>query len=566
MKRKSHFGEIHRVALYLRVSTAEQVHGHSMDSQLNELSRWAKSEGWEISDTYEDPGASGTSVEGRPDFQRMVADAKVGKFDAILVLKVDRFARSVMDAAFYRRLLAECGVRLLSRTEPSLGDDSPAGLLMEGMFDLNSEYYSRALSYNVARGKATRAEKGLPLGDIPFGYRSIGPQEAPEIVCSEAEVLREAFRLYATGRYSQLEIAAWLNSQGFRPRSKRGRLVFSKATVRGMLENAIYVGDITRHGKVVGRGRHEPIISRELWDRVQRVKEERAHRSQIYSARPKRPYLFSGLGHCSSCGSPVWANTIASGVHNYYRCASRSRGDECVDSKVGCRADQPEEQVSSLFAGLELPPKWRERVQELVAQQGSVMDVEQERRRLGDKIVRVRKGLIEGVLDNELAKAAVREAQAALAALPKTDEAPLRAGEALTDIRELWPHMTAEERRDLVRLVLAEVSIDLRGAQVNNILPKPAFAPLFVVISEQECGPVRICAGRPRRGTGPQAISRYWSIPRVCPCPSSCQLERQVIDICLASTARARALTNPTRIGGNIWSVSRECEEDVGAS
>lgn len=125
-------------------------------------------------------------------------------------------------------------------------------------------------------------------------------------------------------------------------------------------------------------------------------------------------------------------------------------------------------------------------------------EVERERRRLEERVTRVRKGLIDGVLDNETAKVAIQEAQAALAALPKPDGAAFQAGEMLTGIRELWPHMTAEERRDLLRLVLARVDIDLRTGSVNGLIPKPAFAPLFRVLAEEEGGLISVCGWRPR--------------------------------------------------------------------
>ena len=505
MKRFPKYREVRRVALYLRVSTSEQTKGHSLDSQRTELVAWARSQGWEIAKVYEDAGASGTSVEGRTGFQQMIADAQAGSFDAVLVLKVDRFARSMRDATLYRELLNDHGVQIKSRTEPGVGERTPAGFLMGGMSDLWSEFYSVQLSDNVARGMATRARKGLPLGDIPFGYRRTSPDEPPAIVPEEAEAVRRGFERYAAGDQSMLGTADFLNAAGFRPRSKRGRLVFSKATVRGMLENPVYVGDITHHGEVIGRGRHEPIVSRELWEKVQQVRNERARRPQVYGARPKRPYLLSGVAFCSACGSPLWANTTSGGRHNYYRCSSRSRGEDCSDGIFSCRAEHPENELSRLFIRLELPPAWRERVKELVSTGGAGLAVERERQRLNEKIARVRRGLIDGILDDETARAAVREAEATLRALPRVDGASVQAGESLTDIRELWPHMAGGERRDLVRLVLAKVEVDLRTGSVGGLIPKPAFAPLFRVLAEEEDGLISVCNWRPRGDSNPRS-------------------------------------------------------------
>ena len=171
MKLRPKFREIRRVAPYLRVSTAEQAQGYSLDCQRDELLSWARSQGWEIADVYEDAGSTGTTVEGRHGFRRMVADAQQGRFDAVLVHRVDRFARSIRDSAIYRELLGDCGVQLKSKTEPTVGDGTPAGFLTHGLFDVVAAHYSVQLSHNVARGMEARAHNGLPLGDIPFGYR-----------------------------------------------------------------------------------------------------------------------------------------------------------------------------------------------------------------------------------------------------------------------------------------------------------------------------------------------------------------------------------------------------------
>ncbi len=497
MKLAHRFREIRRVALYVRVSTREQAEGHSLDSQRADLTAWASAEGWEVFEVYEDPGASGTSVEGRFGFQRMIRDAREGKFDAILIVKVDRFARSVRDSATYREALAECGVRLLSRMEPSAGN-GPADFLTAGMFDLNAAYYSILLSHNVTRGKRMRAEKGLLLGDLPFGYRSVNPKEPPQIVPQEAVAVRQMFEEYAAGNRSMLDIADRLNAQGFRPRSKRGRPVFSKATVGGMLSNPSYIGDVAYHGEVIGTGEHEPIVSRELWDKVQRVRQERARKVRIHRTHTRRPYLLAGVAICGSCGSPLWANTIKSGRHHYYRCASRNRGDDCPNRRVSCRAELPEETVAALFARLELPEDWRRRVEELARTEGNRIDVVRERRRLEERISRARDGFLNGVLDSETARIAIAEAEAALAVLSEPGEEPVRALDVLTEIRDLWPHMKAEERRDLVRLVLVEVGVDTRTGDVKGLKPKPAFAPLFRILAEEEGGLVRVCEWRPR--------------------------------------------------------------------
>jgi hypothetical protein len=218
-----------------------------------------------------------------------------------------------------------------------------------------------------------------------------------------------------------------------------------------------------------------------------------------------RSVLLSGMAFCSACGSALWANTTGGGRHNYYRCSSRSRGENCPDATFSCRAEHPENEMSSLFIRLELPPAWRERVKELVSTGGADLNVERQRQRWEERIVRVRHGLIESILDNETARAAIREAEASLRALPRLDGAFVQAGESLTDMRELWPHMTMEERRYLVRLVLAKVEVELRTGGVEGLTPKPAFAPLVRVLAEEEDGLISVCNWRPRGDSNPRS-------------------------------------------------------------
>ena len=106
------------------------------------------------------------------------------------------------------------------------------------------------------------------------------------------------------------------------------------------------------------------------------------------------------------------------------------------------------------------------------------------------------------MLDNETARREVLAAEAALAMLREQDDAHIQEAEALTDIHQLWPHMTMEERRDLVRLVLAKVEVDLGTGGVEGLTPRPAFAPLFWVLAEEEDGLISICDWRPRGELG----------------------------------------------------------------
>ena len=482
-----------RVAIYVRVSSEEQTRGHSLDSQRDALRAWADREGWEVTTLYEDAGISATGATKRPAFMRMIADAEAGAFDCVLVKKRDRYARDLADAATYERLLAAHGVRVWSHDEPATNDDSPAGFLMKGMLDVFAAHYSVELSKKTSEGWRKRTEKGLPVGDIPFGYRSTGPQSPPEIVPDEAEALREAFSTYAAGVSSLVDIAENLNRRGVRPRSKRGSGTFGEKMVRGMFGNKFYAGEITYKGETVARGMHEAIIDKDLFDRVQLALEARARRPRAHGTRHTRVYQLSGIGHCSRCSSPLWANTVR-GQQRYYRCSSRRRGHLCADAGVGAIADVVEEDLAGLFADMDLPDAWQERIFEVAAEGGDADAIWRERRRLEDRLMRLRRLLVEGYVDEEYAKTEIDTAESALAALTPPDAAAIPNGEELVRLPDLWPKMTAEERREVVRASLDLVSVDLRARRVTAFTPRKHLEVLFKLMPH-----VDVVTGDPER-------------------------------------------------------------------
>ena len=122
-----------------------------------------------------------------------------------------------------------------------------------------------------------------------------------------------------------------------------------------------------------------------------------------------------------------------------------------------------------------------------------------------DKIRRVRQGLIDGVLDNETAKRVVREAEASLTKIVHPSRTIIEETAVLTGIRELWPHMTMEERSRLVKMVLATVEVDLKTGALGGIIPKPAFSPLFRVLAEEDGGLISVGAWRPRWDSNPRS-------------------------------------------------------------
>lgn len=161
-----------RAAVYLRESTEEQGKGFSPDAQRQAIAEFAADNEMTLVGEYCDFHSGWRKSEGRPEFQRLMADAADGKFDAVIVFHTSRFARSQLEARRYKQLLRErLGIRVVSATQP-LGDDpdDPSTFLAESIHEMFDEYYSVSLSFWTRSGLREKAGEGHLLGTLPWGY------------------------------------------------------------------------------------------------------------------------------------------------------------------------------------------------------------------------------------------------------------------------------------------------------------------------------------------------------------------------------------------------------------
>lgn len=319
-------------AAYIRVSTDRQEE-YSPDSQLKIIREHAKRQGYIIPDEFifQDDGISGKSADKRPAFRLMIATAKeVQKpFDAIFVWKFSRFARNQEEAIMYKNLLRKKGVEVVSISEPS--NDSPFASLIEPIIEWMDEYYLINLAEEVRRGMREKFSRGEPTGRCAFGYRVENKVLVPT---EDAATVRMIFEQYASG-VSIYKIAANLNDSGI---TRSGR-PFGKESVRYILQNPVYVGKIrwseehVRYGQAgyspalddLPDGKHEPIISRELWD-VVRARMERRHADARYVRQGKSVFMLKGLVRCSACGSTLTEVNKGQRREPGLQCCSYTRG------------------------------------------------------------------------------------------------------------------------------------------------------------------------------------------------------------------------------------------------
>jgi len=322
-----------RIAIYLRDSGGEEQE-LSTAQQKKELSAWAAQEGLVISQTFSDAAAPGSSTVGREQFHAMLHHFKNGaKESGVVVWKFSRFARNIDDAQFYRADLRRRGFIVHSQHDqiPSGAD----GRLFEAAIDWMNERYladlsedvKRGLRFNVTQHNAVPGNppKGFMRVPLEIGTRRDGTphivnqwQPDPEVV----PLIRLAFEMRANGQ-------SYANIQ------KETRLYKSKNGYTTFFKNKIYKG-ILIYGEIIVDSFCDPIVTPEIWEKVQRIGRRRKNLSRIpENEHPRRvgsAYLLSGIVQCQICGSPLNAHTIKMRGENrreFYACSRRKRRGDC---------------------------------------------------------------------------------------------------------------------------------------------------------------------------------------------------------------------------------------------
>jgi site-specific DNA recombinase len=317
-----------QVALYMRVSCEEQRDAGTIQTQSDSLTRHAAACGFEVAEVYADDGVSGTiPLHERPEGRRLLEDAKEGKFQSVLVYKLDRLGRTqlgILDAA---DRLERLGVALRSATE-HYETATPQGRLLFQMLGSFAEFERSTIKQRTRDGLHREYREGRYMGPIPFGYRAGDSEDGClEIAPEEAELVRGIFERIAVGGTLYSE-AARLNDLGVRPPSwrypskKRSPAKhWSAPTIRTIVRNTTYSGThkITLStGEVVEQAVPtivEPELQRQA---LARLEENR----RFSGGRKTRQYLLSGLITCAVCGcSCVGRTNSARGKkYPYYRC------------------------------------------------------------------------------------------------------------------------------------------------------------------------------------------------------------------------------------------------------
>ena len=345
-----------KVAAYCRVSTDNEDQANSFESQQRYFRQYIeRNPDWELYEVFADEGISGTNTKKRKEFNRMIACAKNGDFDLIVTKEISRFARNTLDSIFYTRDLKKHGVGVIFLNDNINTLDGDAELRLAIMSSIAQEE-SRKTSERVKWGQKRQMEQGVVFGRSMLGY---DVKDGKMYINEEgAKVVRLIFHKFVNEGKGTHVIARELREEGIQPMRVKEwqntvilRVIRNEKYCGDLVQKKTYTPDFLSHEKKVNLGQeefviikdhHEPIISRELFDKANRMLDEKSL-SQEGKAKHSNRYPFSGKIKCGRCGASYVArykNRKDGSRYKAWRCYEASNhGSPHIDkagNKKGC--------------------------------------------------------------------------------------------------------------------------------------------------------------------------------------------------------------------------------------
>ena len=292
---------INKVAIYVRVSTTSQAEeGYSIEEQIDKLESYCKIKDWTVYKVYTDGGFSGSNTE-RPALERLIKDADRKKFDTVLVYKLDRLSRSQKDTLFLiEDVFIKNGIEFLSLQE-NFDTSTPFGKAMIGLLSVFAQLEREQIKERMQLGKLGRAKAGKSMmwAKTSYGYDYHKETGTMTINLVQSLAIKFIFESYLSGR-SITKLRDDLNEKFQKEKPWNYR------AVRGILGNPVYCGYNQFMGDIY-KGNHEPIISKEDFDKTQEeLKIRQRTAAENVNPRPfQAKYMLSGIAQCGYCLAPL---------------------------------------------------------------------------------------------------------------------------------------------------------------------------------------------------------------------------------------------------------------------
>ena len=315
--------------IYTRVSTTMQVDGYSLDAQKEKLKRYAEFQNMEIVNEYSDEGKSGKSVEGRPEFQRMLDNIENGTDEVqfVLVFKLSRFGRNAADVLNSLQRMQDFGVNLIC-VEDGIDSSKDSGKLMISVLSAVAEIERENILVQTMEGRKQKAREGKWNGGFaPYGYELVNGEL--QIAEDEAEIIRLIYDKFIHTNMGISAIAAWLNQHGYKKKKRQNNTLdaFAASFIKGVLDNPVYCGKLAygrrKNEKVSGTrneyrivkqenymlhdGIHEGIISETDWELAHQKREKTGVKYEKTHSLDHE-HILSGILRCPLCGSGMYGN------------------------------------------------------------------------------------------------------------------------------------------------------------------------------------------------------------------------------------------------------------------
>lgn len=467
-----------RVATYRRVSTDIQVEeGVSLATQKERLLSYIQSQGWTLVEDYVDEGYSAKNTD-RPAMQRLIADIKKQKFDVVLVYKLDRFVRSVLDLHELLQLMEKYDVKFKSATEV-FDTTSATGRLFITLIATLAQWERETIAERVYTNMRHRSEQGLRNGGPPpYGYKSVNGK----LVKNEEEAKWVRFMFDQYKAHGTHNIAMKLNKMGVKTR--RGEK-WNDFVVRYIITNPIYCGKIRwNHRSLANRKMtgedvivpinqddFEPIVTEEEFEDAQKRMKER----RIMPFKSKTHYPFSGVVKCARCGySFVGSNKKRKdgSIYRYYKCRGRFNFGYCDMQAIA------EESIERAF--LETfdftDPSF---IQDIITPSMDKETIQKELEKIQMRKERAEELYLEGDIDKKRYKEImedIRESEHHLMSELNAAEQEASADEIrefLANVKQEWHNLTFEERQMAIQSIFKSFTIELVRPTKSGRNPEP---------------------------------------------------------------------------------------------